>query len=101
MKAHDINSGIEAEVKKVEEKQTRDTSQRLLEAIDTSEDILECYRRINGHLERLAVGSLCPMPWFELTRIDSKLNANLSILKGINELTTVRMIVVLRTSADG
>ncbi|KDN36145.1 hypothetical protein RSAG8_11026, partial [Rhizoctonia solani AG-8 WAC10335] len=62
--------GIEAEVKKVEQKQVRNMGQRLLDAMDTSEEILECYRRINGHVERLM------------------LNANMSILKTINELTT-------------
>ncbi|KDN36607.1 hypothetical protein RSAG8_10710, partial [Rhizoctonia solani AG-8 WAC10335] len=62
--------GIEAEVKKVEEKQVHNMGQRLFEAKDTSEEILECYRRINGHVERLM------------------LNANMSILKAINELTT-------------
>ncbi|KDN43046.1 hypothetical protein RSAG8_06369, partial [Rhizoctonia solani AG-8 WAC10335] len=75
--------GIEAEVRKVEGKQVHNMGQRLLDAMDTSEDILECYRRINGHVERLM------------------LNANMSILKTINELTTVRMIPIPRLSADG
>ncbi|EUC53476.1 vegetative incompatibility protein HET-E-1, partial [Rhizoctonia solani AG-3 Rhs1AP] len=62
--------GIDEEVKKVKDKQGRNAGQRLIEAMDTSEEILECYRRINGHVQRLT------------------LNANMSILKAINELTT-------------
>ncbi|EUC57209.1 vegetative incompatibility protein HET-E-1, partial [Rhizoctonia solani AG-3 Rhs1AP] len=61
--------GIEAEARKVEENQSRSMGVRLMEAMDTSGEILECYRRVHGHLERLT------------------LNANMGILKAINELT--------------
>ncbi|KAG8749219.1 hypothetical protein FRC11_011521, partial [Ceratobasidium sp. 423] len=61
-------SGIEAEIKKVEEKQDQNKVQQLLTATGASDEILECYRRIHGHLERLT------------------LNANMSILKEINEM---------------
>ncbi|KAL5634263.1 hypothetical protein ACGC1H_006173 [Rhizoctonia solani] len=61
---------IEEEVKKVVDHQGRNGGHRLLEVMDTSEEIMGCYHRIHGHLERLA------------------LNANMSILKSVNKLTT-------------
>ncbi|EUC57206.1 vegetative incompatibility protein HET-E-1 [Rhizoctonia solani AG-3 Rhs1AP] len=50
--------GIEEEIKKVVEKQGRNAGQQLFEAMDTSEEILECYRRINGLVQRLAEARL-------------------------------------------
>ncbi|KAH7338415.1 hypothetical protein B0J17DRAFT_628904 [Rhizoctonia solani] len=62
-------SDIEAEAKALEEKRARNTGRRLTDAIEASDEIFESYRRIHGHLERLT------------------LNANLDILKTVNELT--------------
>ncbi|KAG8680013.1 hypothetical protein FRC11_003047, partial [Ceratobasidium sp. 423] len=62
-------AGIERELKGIEEKSTGSSGRRLVDALDESDEVLDCYRRINGHLERLT------------------LNANLSILKAINEQT--------------
>ncbi|CAE6469678.1 unnamed protein product, partial [Rhizoctonia solani] len=45
---------IEAELSRVERAHARSTGQRLVDAMDSSDEILECYRRIQGHLERLA-----------------------------------------------
>ena len=53
--ANGTDSGVEAELKKLQENQARNIGRRLYEAMDTSDDILSCYRRIHGHLERLAV----------------------------------------------
>ncbi|KAG8761613.1 hypothetical protein FRC11_013541, partial [Ceratobasidium sp. 423] len=62
-------AGIEAEIKDVEEKQARNTGRRLADAMEAPEEVMECYRRIHGHLERLT------------------LNANLHILKMVDEQT--------------
>ena len=50
-----MGSDLEAEVKRVETKLERRTIQQLIEAMDASEEISECYRRIQNHLERLTV----------------------------------------------
>ncbi|KAG8689748.1 hypothetical protein FRC11_000828, partial [Ceratobasidium sp. 423] len=63
-------AGIEAEIKNVEEKHARNTGRRLVDAMGESDEILECYRRIHGHLERIT------------------LNANMSILNAVNEQIT-------------
>ncbi|CAE6503866.1 unnamed protein product [Rhizoctonia solani] len=60
---------IEAELKNIEEQQARNTGRRLVDAIDTSEEIQGCYRRIAGNLERLTF------------------NTNVNILEAINEQT--------------
>ncbi|KAG8762536.1 hypothetical protein FRC11_009010, partial [Ceratobasidium sp. 423] len=59
---------IEAEIKSVEEKQAQNTGRRLIDAVDASDEIFQCYRRIHAHLERLT------------------LNLNMSMLEAINEL---------------
>ncbi|EUC59591.1 vegetative incompatibility protein HET-E-1 [Rhizoctonia solani AG-3 Rhs1AP] len=62
--------GVESELKKIQETQAQNVVHRLYEAMHTSDEIMDCYRRIHGYLERLT------------------LNANMSILNAINELTT-------------
>lgn len=47
--------GIQNEVDKVTKAQGRRTLPRLAGAMMDSNDILECYRRIHGHLDRLTV----------------------------------------------
>ncbi|KAH7308256.1 hypothetical protein B0J17DRAFT_61636 [Rhizoctonia solani] len=75
-------SDIEAEIKNVEDRQTRNTGRRLNDAIESSSGIYECYRRIHGHLERLT------------------LNANMNMLKAINDLTMeTRLASILPTKA--
>ncbi|EUC55101.1 vegetative incompatibility protein HET-E-1, putative [Rhizoctonia solani AG-3 Rhs1AP] len=64
-------SGIEAELKVVEEKQRRNSSGQYFEATEDLDAILECYRRIHGHVERLI------------------LNANLNMWKVLDEEMTV------------
>ncbi|CEL52746.1 hypothetical protein RSOLAG1IB_11090 [Rhizoctonia solani AG-1 IB] len=62
-----IYSDLEEEVKKVTEKQTRTTGRRLIDATKEHDEIIKCYRRIDGHLQRLAV------------------NANVSLTKMVNK----------------
>ncbi|CAE6449173.1 unnamed protein product, partial [Rhizoctonia solani] len=64
-----IYKDIAEEAQKVAEKQARTTTRRLVDAIEVSDAILECYRRIDGHLQRLT------------------LNASMSTLKAVNEQT--------------
>ena len=54
-----LERGIENEIEQVEQKQQRNTLERYAEAMDDADDLLECYRRIQRLLERLAVRS----PW--------------------------------------
>lgn len=49
------HSGIEKELKLVEDKQNRGALQRHAEASEDTEQILKCYRRIQSHLERVMV----------------------------------------------
>ncbi|CEL54814.1 Vegetative incompatibility protein HET-E-1 OS=Podospora anserina GN=HET-E1 PE=4 SV=1 [Rhizoctonia solani AG-1 IB] len=58
---------IESEVNTLEQKQSRDTGRRVLDAIEGFEGVVDCCRRVHSHLERL------------------KLNLNLQVLKAINE----------------
>ncbi|KAL5634270.1 hypothetical protein ACGC1H_006175 [Rhizoctonia solani] len=62
-------TSIESELKNVEDNRGRGTGQRLAEAMDTQDEILECYRRIHGYIERLT------------------LNANMNMLGTINDLS--------------
>ncbi|CCO33531.1 Vegetative incompatibility protein HET-E-1 [Rhizoctonia solani AG-1 IB] len=64
-----ICSDIESEVNTLEQKQSRDTGRKVLDAIEGLEGVVDCCRRVHSHLERL------------------KLNLNLQILKAINEQT--------------
>jgi hypothetical protein len=52
-----LERGIEKELKQVEQKRQRSTVERYVEAMDDADDLLECYRRIQRLLERLAVRS--------------------------------------------
>ncbi|CCO36569.1 hypothetical protein BN14_10709 [Rhizoctonia solani AG-1 IB] len=70
-----IYSEIKREVKMVTEKQERTMGRRLLGAMNDSDEILACYRRIDGHFQRL-------------TR-----NAAMSTLKAVKEQATVRELL--------
>ncbi|CCO33402.1 hypothetical protein BN14_07477 [Rhizoctonia solani AG-1 IB] len=67
-----IYSEIKREVKMVTEKQERTMGRRLMGAMNDSDEILACYRRIDGHFQRL-------------TR-----NAAMSTLKAVKEQAVVR-----------
>ncbi|CCO36384.1 Vegetative incompatibility protein HET-E-1 [Rhizoctonia solani AG-1 IB] len=67
-----IYSDIEQEVKMVTEKQAEIKERRLISTIKESDEILECYHRIDGHFQRLT------------------LNASMNTLKAVNEQTAVR-----------
>ncbi|KAJ1305539.1 hypothetical protein OPQ81_000544 [Rhizoctonia solani] len=60
--------GIEEELEKVKQKEARSKAERLAGALEESNEIYECYRRIQCHLERLT------------------LNANMNMLKGIDNI---------------
>ncbi|KAF8751466.1 WD domain, G-beta repeat [Rhizoctonia solani] len=77
-----IYSDLIDEARKVAEKQTRATGRLLIDALDGSDEILECYRRIDGHLERLAVGIISIIVCV-LTKLLQR-NANLSTLSAVN-----------------
>ncbi|GAB1524351.1 hypothetical protein RhiTH_007504 [Rhizoctonia solani] len=64
-----IHADLEDEIKKVTERQAMAMERRLLGAMEEAKEIVECYRRIDGYLQRLT------------------LNANISILKAANEQT--------------
>jgi hypothetical protein len=42
----------------VENKQQRNTFERYVEAMEDADELLECYRRIQRHLARLAVSKI-------------------------------------------
>ncbi|KDN41571.1 hypothetical protein RSAG8_07372, partial [Rhizoctonia solani AG-8 WAC10335] len=75
--------GIEAEIKVIEEKQGRQALGRYSAAVEDSEVIFECYRRINGHVERLM------------------LNANLNMWKTLDEEMTDRRLLQLSPTMSG
>ncbi|KAF8761304.1 WD40 repeat-like protein [Rhizoctonia solani] len=64
-----IYADLEDEIKKVTERQAMAMRRRLIGAMEEANEIMECYRRIDGYLQRLT------------------LNANISILKAVNEQT--------------
>ncbi|CAE6420154.1 unnamed protein product [Rhizoctonia solani] len=70
-------SNIEAELKGMEDNQARKFGQRLADAMDSQDEIIERYRRIHDYLERLMLNANLSM-----------LNANWNIQKAINEQTT-------------
>ncbi|KAH7318910.1 hypothetical protein B0J17DRAFT_605653, partial [Rhizoctonia solani] len=78
-----LSSGIKAELDIVKEKQGRITIERHLEALDDPDDIIECYRRIEGYINRLM------------------LNANLNIWKTLDEEVTDRRLSQLCPSMSG
>ncbi|KDN33509.1 hypothetical protein RSAG8_13402, partial [Rhizoctonia solani AG-8 WAC10335] len=75
--------GIEAEIKVIEEKQGRQALGKYSAAVEDSEAIFECYRRINGHMERLM------------------LNANLNMWKTLDEEMTDRRLLQLSPTMSG
>ncbi|CUA78446.1 Ribosome assembly protein 4 [Rhizoctonia solani] len=76
-------SGIEAEIKMIEEKKGKQVLGQYLGAMEDSEAILECYRRINGHVERLT------------------LNANLNMWKTLDEEMTDRRLLQISSKTPG
>ncbi|KAH7337855.1 hypothetical protein B0J17DRAFT_439257 [Rhizoctonia solani] len=78
-----LSGGIKAELDTVKEKQERSTIERHLEALNDSDDIIECYRRIEGHINRLM------------------LNANLNMWKTLDEEVTDRRLNQLSPSMSG
>ncbi|CAE6454454.1 unnamed protein product, partial [Rhizoctonia solani] len=70
-----IYSDIDAEAKRVAKKQARTTSERLKDALLESDEILECYRRIAEHLQRLTLNvSLSTLGAVNEQAMDSRLN---------------------------
>ncbi|CAE6428457.1 unnamed protein product [Rhizoctonia solani] len=76
-------SGIETEIKVIEEKLGEQGLGRYLAAMEDSDDVLECYRRINGHVERLL------------------LNANLNMWKTLDEEMTDRRLLQISPKTPG
>ncbi|CAE6533260.1 unnamed protein product [Rhizoctonia solani] len=76
-------SGIETEIKAIEEKRGKQVLGHYLGAMEDSEAILECYRRINGHVERLL------------------LNANLNMWKTLDEEITDRRLLQISSETPG
>ncbi|CUA78441.1 putative WD repeat-containing protein all2124 [Nostoc sp, PCC 7120] [Rhizoctonia solani] len=76
-------SAIEAEIKAIEEKQGKQVPGRYLGAMENSDTILEYYRRINGHVERLM------------------LNANLNMWKTLDEEMTDRRLLQMAPTMSG
>ncbi|CAE6434856.1 unnamed protein product [Rhizoctonia solani] len=72
-------SKIQAELKGMEDNKGQKLGKRLVDAMDSQDEVLECYRRINDYIERLTLNANL-----------SILNANWSIQKAINEQTTER-----------
>ncbi|KAF8738391.1 WD40 repeat-like protein, partial [Rhizoctonia solani] len=64
-----IQSDLMKEAEKVAKMQARSSGRRLIDALDGYDGIVECYRRIDGHLQRLT------------------LNANLSTFQAVSEQT--------------
>ncbi|KAF8679983.1 WD40 repeat-like protein [Rhizoctonia solani] len=64
-----IHADIEDEIKKVTERQEIAMGRRLIGAMEEANQIVDCYRRIDGYMQRLT------------------LNANFSVLKAANEQT--------------
>ncbi|CAE6420290.1 unnamed protein product [Rhizoctonia solani] len=78
-----IISGIKEELNQVKRKQDRNTWDRHLEALEDSEDVIESYRRIEGHIKRLM------------------LNASLNMWKTLDEEITDRRLHRLASSMLG
>ncbi|CAE6380630.1 unnamed protein product [Rhizoctonia solani] len=76
-------SGIKTEIKVIEEKKGKQVLGQYLGAMEGSDDILECYRRINGHVERLL------------------LNANLNMWKTLDEEITDRRLLQISPENPG
>ncbi|KAL5634302.1 hypothetical protein ACGC1H_006196 [Rhizoctonia solani] len=75
--------GIEAELGMIEEKQGRNGPRRRMEAMEDSDSILECYRRIQGYVEKLL------------------LNANPKMWKTLDEEMTDRRLLQLCPAMSG
>lgn len=81
-------SAIEKELDWVSTKEGRGTGRRLWEAKKDLQEVMECYRRIQGHLDRLTVSVIYLST--ELPRlIDRQLNADLNTWKIVDEQATV------------
>ncbi|KAH7338482.1 hypothetical protein B0J17DRAFT_706798, partial [Rhizoctonia solani] len=50
-----ISLDIKTEIKNTEEKLAQSTGRRLVDAMEGSDEIMACYRRIHGHLKRLTL----------------------------------------------
>ncbi|CAE6369724.1 unnamed protein product [Rhizoctonia solani] len=76
---------IEEEAEKVVEKQARTIVERMLDAMEGSDGILECYCRIDEHLQRLT----------------ASLNASMSTLKAVNEQTMESRLAKMSSAMSG
>ncbi|KAF8704680.1 hypothetical protein RHS03_05760, partial [Rhizoctonia solani] len=74
-----IRDEIMEEAKRVANKQANKTGRRLIDAMEEPDGIMECYRRIDGHLRRIT------------------LNASMGALEAIKEHTLVREIIESKT----
>jgi hypothetical protein len=83
-----VQRGIDSEIALVRRKENRGALVQFAEGKGDIDEVLECYRRIQGHLERLAVSIVLLNIYFILTMI--QLNTNLKNLKIADELATVR-----------
>ncbi|ELU39504.1 hypothetical protein AG1IA_06468 [Rhizoctonia solani AG-1 IA] len=81
------------EARMVAEKQARATGRQLMDAMMGYDGIMECYRRIDGHLQRLGV-SVDNVYIGNLTNA-LQLNASMSTLKAVNEQTMVWFAISL------
>jgi hypothetical protein len=81
------NSGIEREIALIREKEKRGTRSRYEEAMEDADEVLACYRRIKGLLERLKASAFhqdCHL----ILRV-SQLNANVNTWTIVDEEATV------------
>jgi hypothetical protein len=84
-----LGRSIQQELDYVQGKQSnRGMIRRYVEATEDSDDVLACYRRIQGHLQRLSVGYTASQTVQEVLMI-IKANANLTIWKTVDEMATV------------
>lgn len=79
--------GIEKEIERVRQKQNRSTLGRLADATEDADEVLECYRRIQVLLGRLAVSGILAYTGVILKA--PKLNSNLSVWKIVDDQSTV------------
>jgi hypothetical protein len=83
---------IQQELNYVQGKKSKGVIRRYVEVEGDSNEVLACYRRIQGHLQRLSVSFVsCRVEGAVL--MITKVNANLSIWKTVDEIATVRFIM--------